>query len=130
LKEAFILRCGTDLVDIAAFQRRVERSRNDFVGRYWTERERQHAGSRIESFAVRWAAKEAVMKALGVGIGKVDPTDIEIITRGHQPAVQLHRNAAREAEQLNLTQWAVSLTHEGGWAMAFVVALGGNQIDK
>lgn len=129
MKEAVVLRCGTDLVNIASFQRRVERSRNDFLGRYWTERERQNVGVRMESFAARWAAKEAVMKALGVGIGRLDPTDIEIVTRGLEPAVHLHRNAAREAKRLSLTQWAVSLTHEGGWAMAFVVALGGNQVD-
>lgn len=79
----------------------------------------------MDSLAARWAAKEATMKVLGIGIGRLDPTDIEVVSENHRPRLRLHRNAAKEAYSLGLSKWSVSLTHEAGWAMAFVVAIGG-----
>lgn len=117
--------CGTDLVNIEAFSRRLNRSRNDFTARYMTAGERHDAGGRMGSLAARWAAKEATMKALGIGIGRLDPTDVEVVVNGGQPSLRLHRNAARRSFDLGLDSWSVSLTHDTGWAMAFVVAIGG-----
>ncbi|WP_461187959.1 holo-ACP synthase [Arthrobacter sp. Z4-13] len=113
------------MVNIETFGRRVNRSRNDFIARYMTAVERRDAAGRISSLAARWAAKEATMKALGIGIGRLDPTDVEVVSKNGQPTLRLHRNAAHRAAALGLDRWSVSLTHESGWAMAFVVAIGG-----
>ena len=92
--------------------------------------ERSDAAGRIGSLAARWAAKEATMKALGIGIGKLDPTDVEVVTKDGQPTLRLHRNAALRSAALGLDHWSVSLTHDSGWAMAFVVAIGGREIGR
>jgi holo-[acyl-carrier protein] synthase len=77
----------------------------------------------ISSLAARFAAKEAVSKALGTGIGRVSWRDIEIL-RGpeRQPLLVLSGEAHQLASQLGLRQWSISLSHTQGHAIAFVVA--------
>ena len=78
---------------------------------------------RIESLAARWAAKEAVAKALGTGIGQVAWREIEVLQNDDGcPSLRLHGRAAALAAERGLTRWAVSLAHDGGLALAFVVA--------
>ena len=72
-----------------------------------------------------FAAKEAVSKALGTGIGVVHWRDIEIIhLPTGQPTVQLHGMAAKVAQELGLSQWSVSISHDRNKAVAVAVALG------
>jgi holo-[acyl-carrier protein] synthase len=125
-----VVRTGVDLSSISALERRATRSRNDFVGRFWTERERAESAGQYSRLAARWAAKEATMKTLGWGIGKLDPTDIEVVTIGAVPTLRLHRTAIGRAEDLGLQQWSLSLSHEGDLAVALVVAIGESQDDK
>jgi len=74
------------------------------------------------------AAKEAVSKALGVGMRVLSPhgidwRDVEVLNEpGGKPFVILHNYAQHLAEKLGLDEWAISLSHEGGIAIAFVVA--------
>lgn len=119
-----VLRCGVDAVTLAVFQARIDRSRNDWVSRFMTEGEVADARGLLQSIAARWAAKEATMKALGIGIGQVDPTDIEVVKIDDVPTLRLHRGAKVRAEQLGLTDWSLSLSHTQEIAIAFVVAMG------
>ena len=79
----------------------------------------------MSSLAARFAAKEAVSKALGTGIGRVAWREIEIL-RGpaRQPVLVLSGEAQLLAQQLGLDQWTVSLSHTQGHAIALVVAIG------
>lgn len=120
-----ILRAGVDMCNVPVFTRRVQRARNDFIGRYWTPTEVEQSGRRMTSLAARWAAKEATMKALGAGIGRVDPADIEVQLKDGAPHLNLRGSALDVAGELGVTTWSVSLTHDDFYAMAFVVAVGG-----
>ena len=74
---------------------------------------------RPETFAGRWAAKEAVSKVLGLGVRGIGWKDIEIerLPTG-QPSVRLHGRAAGRAEQLGMVRIAVSISHESDYAVA------------
>ena len=73
-----------------------------------------------------FAAKEAVSKALGTGIGQVAWQDIEIIhLPSGQPTVRLHGHASSVADQLGLQEWSVSISHDRNKADAMAVAIGG-----
>jgi phosphopantetheine--protein transferase-like protein len=84
-----------------------------------TSAENRYVRGRPETFAGRWAAKEAVSKVLGLGVRGIGWRDIEIerLPTG-QPAVRLHGRAASRAEQLGMARIAVSITHEADYAVA------------
>lgn len=114
---------GIDLVDLATFGSLHQAGGQAFLENGWTAAERNDAEGSLERLAGRWAAKEAVMKALGCGLGDVDPLDIEILTALEgAPRVVLHRNALAAATALGVGRWHVSLCHEGGWAAALAIA--------
>ncbi|MDQ4074784.1 MAG: holo-ACP synthase [Chloroflexota bacterium] len=120
-----MLACGVDMIQIARIEEALGRFGTRFLDRIFTDREQAHCGGRSESLAARWAAKEAVAKALGCGIGDVAWREIEILPddRG-APILHLHGAAARRARERHLLHWALSLAHEDGQAIAFVVAMG------
>jgi len=119
------LRTGIDLIENARLQEALEKHGDRFLHRVFTDREIAEVGDRIESLAARWAAKEAVAKAFGTGIGNVQWKDIEIL-RGpnREPVLHLHGFAKALAEQEGLTTWSVSLTHTEVYAVAMAVAIG------
>jgi holo-[acyl-carrier protein] synthase len=82
-------------------------------------------GENMASLAARFAAKEAVAKAFGTGIGQISWHDIEIC-RGisGEPVLKLHGAAQRLAEKDQLANWSISLSHSQNYAIAFVVAMG------
>ncbi len=100
-----------------------------FVHRVFSEAEQTYAlaaTSPAERFAVRFAAKEAVLKAMGLGLGGAALADIEVHrneTTG-QPFLQLSGSAQKAAEARNITQWQLSLSHTKTMAQAFVIATG------
>lgn len=122
-----MLRTGVDLVEIERVRRAVDRHGERFLGRVFTRSERDACGGRIESLAVRFAAKEAVAKALGTGIWQQDIcwTDLEILRNevSGEPSIRLHGAAARRAAELATHTWSLSLSHDRERAIAFVVAL-------
>ena len=90
----------------------------------WTEGEQRSHEGYPERRAGQWAAKEAVMKVLGEGVGSLDPRDIEIESvEGQRPQVRLHRQAARRSNELRISSISISITHERGAAAAIAVAL-------
>ncbi len=119
------LRTGIDLCEISRLREAAERSGERFLARVFTLREREECGENYASLAARFAAKEAVAKALGTGLGPVAFTDIEI-TRGEnrEPILHLRGKALEKANELNLTEWAISLSHTQEYALASVVAMG------
>jgi holo-[acyl-carrier protein] synthase len=125
-----VLSVGVDLVEVERIQRALEDSRigTRFRDRVFTAREIQYCDKkrrgRYESYAGRFAAKEAVMKALGRGWGsKVCWLDIEV-QRAHsgKPEIILHDKTARLAEQRGIRRWSLSITHTGQHGLAFVTA--------
>ena len=121
-----MLRTGIDLLEIERMQAAVERHGSRFLNRIFTERELFEVGHSTASLAARFAAKEAVSKALGTGIGVVAWCEIEIL-RGpnRQPELHLHGRAATLACELGLKEWSLSLSHSQSQAVAVVVAWGG-----
>lgn len=114
---------GVDIIEVARIDEAIIRHGERFFNRFFTPQELIDAEGRTPALAARFAAKEAVSKALGCGIGPVSWKDIEIL-RNHQrcPRVVLHGPAQALARALGLTTWAVSLSHTHEHAMAVVVA--------
>jgi holo-[acyl-carrier protein] synthase len=120
-----MLRTGVDMIEVARIRRAAERHGERFYRRFFTQAECDYCRGRYTALAARFAAKEAVAKALGTGIGDVRWVEIEIVQneRG-KPTIQLHGAAAALAAQSGLTEWALSLTHTQDEAIAFVIASG------
>lgn len=114
---------GVDIVEIERIASTIERFGERFIRKVYTEREARFCRGRVPELAARFAAKEAISKALGTGIRGVAWREMEVLPdpRG-KPLVFLHGNAAKRAEELGLTEFAISLTHSRDLAMAFVVA--------
>lgn len=120
---------GIDLVDIAKIRRWIEDSRDPLIPRCFVQAELDEIGDgvdRIERLAGRFAAKEAVLKAIGTGFGAgVAFTDVVIHRApGGPPEIRLSGGAAQAATALGATDWRLSISHAGGIAMASVLALG------
>ena len=114
---------GVDLVNVKALEVLLASGRSSVLNMGWTVVEQRDAGSNPERLAARWAAKEAVMKALKRGLGDVDPLDIEVTNRADgAPVVRLSDSAARAAEQADVETIHISMSHEEGWAVALAVA--------
>jgi holo-[acyl-carrier protein] synthase len=92
-----------------------------FLGMSWTPEELAYCGNAVDRLAARWAAKEAVLKAMGVGFGPYSPLDVEVDSTDQVPRVRLHGLAAQRAADLGITEWALSISHEEGFAVALVV---------
>lgn len=114
---------GIDMVELVAFAELHATGGQAFLDNGWTGAEQRAAQGSVERLAARWAAKEAVMKALGRGLGDLDPLDIEIVSdAGGAPGVTLRGNAVVAAAMRAVDEWHVSLCHEDGWAAAIAVA--------
>ena len=113
---------GVDVVDVARFALALER-RPRIVERLFTEGERRDGRGRAERLAARFAAKEAVMKSLGVGLGSVPWRSIEVVKEpSGQPRIALHDAAAELARRRGVGEVLVSLTHSDLSAIAVAVA--------
>jgi holo-[acyl-carrier protein] synthase len=119
------VRTGVDLIEIARVEEVVSRHGKHYLERVYTPAELELCGKRAESLAGRFAAKEAVAKALGCGIGEVDWKEIEILgDEHHAPVLHLHGKAEKKASELGLAGWSVSLSHNLSHAVAVVVMVG------
>jgi holo-[acyl-carrier protein] synthase len=113
---------GVDLIETARVADSVARFGDRFLKRVYTEQELAYCHGQAGSLAARWAAKEAVAKALGTGIGDVAWQEIEVVCEGTgRPTIHLHGAAAALAARLGLVGFAVSLSHTKDHAVAFVV---------
>jgi len=121
---------GVDLAEVGRVRAAIENPRTGgrFLERVFTDGERRYAESRgrnrYESFAARFAAKEATMKALGVGWGaRASWREIEVVRApGGRPALVLTGKAAATAAELGVARLHVALTHTAELALAQVIA--------
>ncbi len=116
---------GVDMIEVGRVARSIDRFGERFLNRVFTPHERAMLGDNASRLAARFAAKEAVAKALGTGIGEFAWRDIEIgrDERG-APFVMLRGPAAARAAALGLQHFALSMSHTHEHAIAFVVATG------
>lgn len=119
---------GIDLVDVAEMRRWVHDPRDPLIPRCFVQAELDEIGNgvdRIERLAGRFAAKEAVLKAIGTGFGAgVAFTDVTIRREpGAAPEVRLSGGAANAASAMGVTAWRLSISHAGGIAMASALAM-------
>jgi holo-[acyl-carrier protein] synthase len=123
-----IIAIGTDAIEVERIARAVDHPQwgERFRQRIFTTGEIAYCLKRAryaESFAARFAAKEAVMKALGTGYGRgVWWRDIEVVRDRGRPGIVLYNGALARAEAIGATRWHLSLTHTAGQALAHVVA--------
>jgi holo-[acyl-carrier protein] synthase len=118
---------GTDLVDVERFRLALAR-RGALADRLFAADEREYAARQhdpVPSLAARFGAKEAVMKALGVGLFTFAWRDVEVVRDDDgAPSLRLHGKAAALADERGITGWHLSLSHTREVAMAVAVAVG------
>ena len=117
---------GIDLVDIDRFRRTLERTPS-MLTRVFTATERAYVESMadpVPSLAARFAAREAVMKSLGLGLGAFGFHDVWVERADSgQPRLMVAGRAHELADAAGVTEWHLSLTHSDTTAGAFVVAM-------
>jgi holo-[acyl-carrier protein] synthase len=110
---------GVDIIEIRRIKEAALRWQDAFLRRIYTDAELKYCGGRYPSLAARFAAKEAVIKSLGSGIGKIGWRDIEIISgENNAPGVKLYGRAQDRADELGISGVAVSLSHCEKYAIA------------
>ncbi len=117
---------GVDLVYIDRIEKILSRYPNRFLDRVLSEREKElfiARGAKVETLAAAFAAKEAVLKALGCGIGPAALIEVEVLTpTGKQPRVKLGGEAAKIAKENNISGISVSMSHDPPYACAVAAA--------
>jgi holo-[acyl-carrier protein] synthase len=125
-----VLGIGVDIVENARIRAMLESHGERFLVRVFTDAERAYCSPMRDPapfFAARFAAKEAVAKAFGTGIGKeMEWRHIEVVrAESGQPSIVLHESAAAYAQQRGVSTVIVSLSHSEHYALAQAMILGG-----
>jgi holo-[acyl-carrier protein] synthase len=122
-----VIGVGTDLVEIDRFRLAMSRRGDRFTERLFSDDERRYADRHRDPaprFAARFAAKEAVMKALGVGLWKFAFRDVEVVRAASgAPSLALQGKAAELATVRGVGSWQLSLSHTDATAIAVALAL-------
>lgn len=115
---------GIDIIKVDRIRDTLQKFGRRFSGRVLTPDEDRYVRDRPETFAGRWAAKEAVSKVLGLGVRGIGWRDIEVerLPTG-QPSIRLHGRASERATQLGMGRIAVSITHESDYAVAIAFGI-------
>ena len=119
---------GTDIVECSRVANMIDKHNELFIDRVYTPVEIDYCSQRksaVQHYAGRWAAKEAILKALGTGWAKgISWTDIEVHNEmGGQPRVRLAGGAKDICESKGITQILISISHCESYAIAFATAL-------
>ena len=131
-----VLGLGTDITEVHRIQSSLDRFGEHFLDRVYTPGEIAYCRARkktaAQSFAARFAAKEAGAKALGTGISRgVSWKELEVVRHpGQAPQLFLHGRAAEIAAAKGIRRLTLSLTHTNAVAMAVVVAEGDEQVSS
>lgn len=124
---AGIIGAGADIIEIERIKLAVERAGRRFLERVFTSGERAFCEARRDRFAcyaARFAAKEAVLKAMGTGLAGCRWVDVEVDrSGGGSPEILLHGAAAEQAGEKGITAVLISLSHDRERALAFAVAV-------
>lgn len=126
-----VLAHGIDIVEISEFERLLQEPTADMARRCFTQHELEKAGEghqRTERLAARFAAKEAVLKALGTGwVTGISWKDIELQSAHNEvPAISVSGEVERLAREKGISSFLVSLSHSTTLAVASVIAVGPN----
>ncbi len=114
---------GIDIVNVNRVEQALKRWGDRFKKRIYTEKEVLYCRGKMSEFAARFAAKEAISKALGTGLRGISWREMEIVhDRRGKPLVNLYGRAKARAEELGLISFEISLSHTDDLAIAFVVA--------
>jgi holo-[acyl-carrier protein] synthase len=117
-----MLSTGVDIIEISRVRQVLDKYGQRFLCRVYTQGEIDYCRGRAPNLAVRFAAKEATMKALGTGVRGVGWKDIEVVRQeSGAPSVKLHGRAQARAERLGVLEISLSLSHSQEYAVAFVV---------
>jgi holo-[acyl-carrier protein] synthase len=121
-----IVGTGVDIAEVPRIRSSIERFGDRFLRRIFTAGEIAYCeakATRFESYAARFAAKEAGMKALGTGWSRgVRWRDIEVVRpKGQRPTIRFYGEAATIASNLGAKNIALSITHTAGQALAHVI---------
>ena len=123
-----IVGVGTDLVEVARFRLAMERRGDRLVRRLFSDDERAYAARQkdpAKSLSARFGAKEAVMKAMGVGLWRFKLRDVEVVrAKSGAPSVALFGRAAEMAAERDIVDWQLTLTHTETIALAVAIAIG------
>lgn len=124
-----VIGIGTDIIECLRIAQMIERHGELFIGRVYTEHEIGYCSARKAStqhYAGRWAAKEAILKALGTGWSRgISWRDIEIRNdEGGRPLVRLGGGAREVCESLGISEMMISISHCRTHAIAFATAVG------
>ncbi|HEX3724596.1 MAG TPA: holo-ACP synthase [Pirellulales bacterium] len=124
-----IIGIGTDIIECLRIAQMIERHGELFINRVYTQHEIQYCQSRklaTQHFAGRWAAKEAILKALGTGWRKgISWRDVEVRNEpGGRPTVALRGGARDVVEELGITEMLISISHCRSHATAYALAQG------
>jgi holo-[acyl-carrier protein] synthase len=124
-----IIGVGTDIVECLRIAQMIQRHADLFLNRVFTAKEIEYCSSRkaaTQHFAGRWAAKEAVLKALGTGWSKgISWRDIEIRNdSAGRPTIALGGSARENCERLGIVEMHISISHCRMFATAYAVACG------
>jgi len=120
---------GIDIVEINQIQKIINRSGERFEKQFLTDAEQDTAkknSKRVQYLAGRFAAKEAILKALGTGWSNgISFLDIEIqrLPTG-QPSATLHARCKELAQELGISEWLISISHSESYAIASVISIG------
>jgi holo-[acyl-carrier protein] synthase len=120
---------GVDIIEVDRVRKVYERHGERFLKRVFTELEVRQCRGKVTRLAGRFAAKEAISKALGTGLHGVAWREMEVVQlRSGRPTVRLYGNAKKRAELLGLTAFDVSIADLQTFSIALAVALqvGGN----
>ena len=121
---------GIDVVDVSRIANMLEKHGMKFIERCFTATEQKAANvsskeMRAQRFAARYAAKEAVLKALGTGLtGGIQWVEIGVVRDVGPPRVELQGRAAEVAAEAGITDWRLSLSHTSSIAIASVIGIG------
>lgn len=114
---------GIDIIETERIESAIKQWDRHFLNRIYTKAELGICQDRIQSLAARFAGKEAVMKVLGTGARGVSWQEIEILADAYgKPIVQLHGKAKEKAEELNLSDFCISLSDTKQYAAAVAMA--------
>jgi len=112
---------GIDIIEIARIEKAITRWGEGFLRRVYTDSELRLYHKKLSSLAARFAAKEAVIKALGKPATGVSLREIEILSEPTgKPVVNLYGKAQNQAHGLGLNKFAISLSHSREYAIALV----------
>lgn len=124
-----VLGIGTDIIECPRIAQMIERHAEQFIQRVFTPHETQYCQARKQAtqhFAGRWAAKEAVLKALGTGwIRGISWRDVEVRTESSgKPTILLHGGAKAAADAQGIAEVLISISHCRTYATAYAIAVG------